>query len=379
MKQLMMLFIFLSLFISASFSQDCVDSSHLDPAAICPLVFIPTCGCDGNVYGNPCEACFYGGLNAWRLGVCGSDTSCSADFIYVQTGSRITAFDRSTTRDSIVSWRWDFGDGHIDSTTTPFYDYGISTDTSFNICLTIQTDSGCSSTFCRHIKITASCRADFDFFDSVNVVRFTDRSYFNTFLRTWSWNFDDGFSSTLQNPTHVYATAGTHSVCLTITDRTLIDTCVSTSCRWVSSTVPPCKEPSLIDTSRYCPNVNPVCGCDSVTYTNACYARYHYGVTTYYNGPCISGIRNPGEEQLASIRIFPMPFQDEIHLINKDVYGKELSIEILDLNGKSLLRIRETNYRPGTLDLPAAQLSSGLYIMRIMLDGKISTRKLIKL
>jgi PKD repeat protein len=34
---------------------------------------------------------------------------------------------------------------------------------------------------------------------------------------SWSWNFDDGFTSTLQNPTHTFATNGTYDVCLTAT------------------------------------------------------------------------------------------------------------------------------------------------------------------
>jgi PKD repeat protein len=34
----------------------------------------------------------------------------------------------------------------------------------------------------------------------------------------WSWNFGDGGTSTLQNPVHTYATAGTYNVTLIATD-----------------------------------------------------------------------------------------------------------------------------------------------------------------
>jgi PKD repeat protein len=34
----------------------------------------------------------------------------------------------------------------------------------------------------------------------------------------WQWNFGDGVGSTLQNPTHTYATAGTYSVTLIMTN-----------------------------------------------------------------------------------------------------------------------------------------------------------------
>jgi hypothetical protein len=41
---------------------------------------------------------------------------------------------------------------------------------------------------------------------------------FSTNATSWFWNFGDGLSSTLENPTHTYATAGTYTVILTATD-----------------------------------------------------------------------------------------------------------------------------------------------------------------
>ena len=39
---------------------------------------------------------------------------------------------------------------------------------------------------------------------------FTDSTTNNP--TSWNWDFGDGNSSTAQNPTHVYATAGTYDV-----------------------------------------------------------------------------------------------------------------------------------------------------------------------
>jgi PKD repeat protein len=44
--------------------------------------------------------------------------------------------------------------------------------------------------------------------------QFTDQS--SDCANTWLWDFGDGFTSTLQNPSHVYATAGLYTVSLTI-------------------------------------------------------------------------------------------------------------------------------------------------------------------
>jgi hypothetical protein len=55
----------------------------------------------------------------------------------------------------------------------------------------------------------------------------------------------------------------------------------------------PCINPAQIDSSIVCPAVvMPVCGCNGVTYNNACEAENWYGVTTYTYGPCNGG--NPG-------------------------------------------------------------------------------------
>lgn len=40
----------------------------------------------------------------------------------------------------------------------------------------------------------------------------------------WSWNFDDGTTSTSQNPSHTYKKAGTYTVSLTVTNNAGSDT-----------------------------------------------------------------------------------------------------------------------------------------------------------
>lgn len=48
-----------------------------------------------------------------------------------------------------------------------------------------------------------------------------------------------------------------------------------------------CINPSLIDSTAICPTIfEPVCGCDSVTYSNSSVAENYAGVTTWTPGPC---------------------------------------------------------------------------------------------
>lgn len=48
-------------------------------------------------------------------------------------------------------------------------------------------------------------------------VRFTDTSTGEN-IQSWYWDFGDGYTSTEQNPTHMYATAGTYNVSLTVSN-----------------------------------------------------------------------------------------------------------------------------------------------------------------
>ena len=51
-----------------------------------------------------------------------------------------------------------------------------------------------------------------------NATVFTDQSTSTLTISSWLWNFGDGSTSTLQNPTHSYASSGTYAVTLTVTN-----------------------------------------------------------------------------------------------------------------------------------------------------------------
>ena len=65
--------------------------------------------------------------------------------------------------------------------------------------------------------------ANFTFIPSsptgLDVIQFTDTSTdIDGYVESWYWEFDDGNTSTLQNPTHQYANQGTYTVTLNVTD-----------------------------------------------------------------------------------------------------------------------------------------------------------------
>lgn len=64
-------------------------------------------------------------------------------------------------------------------------------------------------------------------------VAFTDASSSDAGITDWSWDFGDGGTSMLPNPTYSYTAGGTYSVCLTVTDA---NGCSSTTCEDVTVT-----------------------------------------------------------------------------------------------------------------------------------------------
>ena len=76
--------------------------------------------------------------------------SCTAYFSISGTASNYYFSDLSSAGIGIItSWSWGFGDGQIDTTQNPSHTYTQSGN--YYVCLTITTDLGCTSTFCKTV------------------------------------------------------------------------------------------------------------------------------------------------------------------------------------------------------------------------------------
>ncbi|MGI6374891.1 MAG: PKD domain-containing protein [Anaerolineae bacterium] len=188
-------------------------------------------------------------LVAWTAGgggACPNPTSCTeyqASKCYMQAVAPIAAplvadftFDNVCLSDGTVdfvddttggempyTYAWDFGDGGTSTSQSPSHTYAAAG--SYEVTLTV-TDAQAppvqdSQTHTVNVweGPTAAFTASPMTGDVPLEVTFTDTSTKgDEDIVSWAWDFDDGGTSTSQNPTHTFTDAGTYSVELTVTD-----------------------------------------------------------------------------------------------------------------------------------------------------------------
>lgn len=117
-----------------------------------------------------------------------------------------------------TSWLWDFGDGTSSTSQNPSHIYNIPG--TYTVTLISYSAEGCADTLTKvdYILVPGTL-SNFSMTPMstcmLTVAQFTDLSLNAT---SWFWNFGDGFTSTLQNPTHYYVTTGNFTVTLITTD-----------------------------------------------------------------------------------------------------------------------------------------------------------------
>lgn len=126
--------------------------------------------------------------------------------------------DSSYADTTIASWAWNFGDGTTSNLQSPQHIFTQTGVTAWNVSLTVTDVLGCISLYTLQIRPSVP-DSNFTAQTAVNICKGDSvRFIANSTLVTYQWNFGDGGTSTLYNPTHVYNTAGIFNVTLTVTD-----------------------------------------------------------------------------------------------------------------------------------------------------------------
>jgi PKD repeat protein len=189
----------------------------------------------------------------------------SADFYsYVNSGNNTSSLEYyysnySSYASPTDSIRWTFGDG-TSSNAYSNVSHTFQSPGIYNVCLRIikrnanGTLSNCISEKCKLDTVTYQCFTQAYFSSNADsipttapaTVNFTNQSYPFNSSDSLTWNFGDGSAvSHAANPNHVYANAGTYTVCLKVkrnNNAAGIPFCIKEYCKQITilTAVPNC-------------------------------------------------------------------------------------------------------------------------------------------
>ena len=160
------------------------------------------------------------------------DIDCSADFTYAVDELTVNFQSLSMAAEDINNLVWTLdGNTIIENEMTGSYT-SIQSE-SIELCLTIETITNCTSTYCETIQLLNPCNisASFDAsitFDSIRLINNSLGDYTNT-----TWTFGDGFTFSGNEVEYIYPQDGDYEVCMTVENTNAID-CEFTICQMIS-------------------------------------------------------------------------------------------------------------------------------------------------
>ncbi len=119
-------------------------------------------------------------------------------------------FTNTTT--GATSYEWNFGDGSTSFTENPSHTYNASG--TYNVVLSATGEGGTTNQEQRVTVTAPPPRANFSYTASGLIVDFNNSS---TDATSYSWDFGDGTTSTVENPSKTYGRSGRYNVTLTAT------------------------------------------------------------------------------------------------------------------------------------------------------------------
>lgn len=131
---------------------------------------------------------------------------------------------------SIISYRWDFGDGAFAYTDSVLHLYNELGE--YEISLLIETDIGCKDLESRYLTVFDNPEADFTYSPfSVSTLN-SEVNFINHSMNisSYVWVFDDSIYSFVENPSYIYEDPGVHDVLLVVED---VNECVDSISKYI--------------------------------------------------------------------------------------------------------------------------------------------------
>ena len=170
----------------------------------------------------------------------GSTINCNVSFTHSAQNLlplQIQFFGHITPNVGPYYWHWDFGDGQsVSGQQNPIHQYAQSG--YYLVCVYILQNNGTiSCSYCDSVYVPSvtpiNCNANFTYQQSGATVHFYNNNsgISPSLTMNYYWDFGDGTYSTLINPVHSYTSAGTYTVCLTVSDS--LNNCYDQFCQTI--------------------------------------------------------------------------------------------------------------------------------------------------
>ena len=146
------------------------------------------------------------------------NAQCTANFISQSNSNGTVSFTNTSVGNSQYTYYyWSFGDGTSSYVNNPTHQYTFNGYAS--VCLTAYDTLGnCQTSFCDSVLVSgasgATCNVTIGAQSNGGSSMYFYPSQATSNITSYSWWFGDGGTSTLSNPTHAYANAGTYTVSL---------------------------------------------------------------------------------------------------------------------------------------------------------------------
>lgn len=368
---------------------DCIDSLLINPDMICLDVWAPVCGCDGMTYSNECYAVNYGGVTSWIQGECSTSGECldlaGVDFGQCDMYLGVAVVNSVCINVSGCGWEvngTDYSPFFFPDFETCQFTCGFPPEEPE--CLNLEgLDFGQCDMFLGYALVGTTCIAMSGCGWEIGGVDYANNFFF--YLEACQMSCE----VPVKNPECLDLDGLDFGQCDMFLGYALVGlSCIDVSgCSWEANGTDyanhffetyqecvsncddlVCIDQTIIDPEYLCDDVDaPVCGCDEVTYINACEAVHIHGVLSYTSGPCTVGL---SERNGAKLHGYPNPFNEYFVLTGLPEGVK--FVRVVDITGREVFSVTTALMRVNVT--ASSAWPAGCYLVHVIGENSIPLR-----